>query len=111
MFPRVQPENFISVLEVVGFMMKLPPALQVDWVRGQHCPLREQPLVHYNVSGINADPRGHTSWIAPKLASTEFRTKTACSPMTDLVGDETPLGLGRGGDAGAGYVRARLLGC
>jgi hypothetical protein len=54
MFPSVQPENFISVIDVVGFMMKLPPASQVDWVRGQHCPLREQPPVHYKVS---EDPR------------------------------------------------------
>lgn len=114
MFPRVQPENFISVLDVVGFMMKLPPASQVDWVRGQHCPLREQPPVHYKVSG---DPRvsagtyimnsAKAAWSALKYKAQDIG---CCSPMANLVGDETPLRLGRGGDAGAGDVRGGLLG-
>jgi hypothetical protein len=55
MFPMVQGEKAVSTLEVVGFMMNLPPELHVDVEKGQQFPLRVQEEVQ--------------SWIAPKLIS------------------------------------------
>lgn len=51
----VQGEKAVSTLEVVGFMMNLPPELQVDVEKGQQFPLKVQEEVQ--------------SWIAPKLIS------------------------------------------
>lgn len=53
MFPRVHCEKVSSVSEVVGFMMKRPPASHVPASRGQQLPESEHPEVQ--------------SWIAPKL--------------------------------------------
>jgi hypothetical protein len=53
MFPKVHCEKTSSVSDVVGFMMKRPPASQVSELRGQHWPWSEHPEVQ--------------SWIAPKL--------------------------------------------
>lgn len=45
MFPMVQGEKAVSTLDVVGFMMNRPFALQLEVENGQQFPLNEHPEV------------------------------------------------------------------
>jgi hypothetical protein len=72
MFPTEQGEKDTSLLDVVGCMIYWAFALHADEERGQQVPEREQPVVHYSMTGsINAilERLGErlTSCMAPKL--------------------------------------------
>jgi hypothetical protein len=55
MLPTEQGEKDTSLLDVVGCIMYCALALHSDEERGQQVPEREQPVVHYSMTGsINA---------------------------------------------------------
>jgi hypothetical protein len=123
--PSVQGLKATSVVEVVGFMMNCPSALQVWVVSGQHDPVKLHPDVHCRrIIGVSSTPpyirfslynRSHHGWhqnCGPVTEQDQHHTLTPCPsislPTHNLMRDQAPLYFRRGADTGAGHV---IAGC